>query len=87
MRECAGFAYIFFRFRAQKNPLFFAWFRLLKGPKHEIFERGFLHKSDAYGLVTWGLAKKIEISKVGVIILRFSPRMSYEAYDQHALKN
>ncbi len=27
----------------------------------------FLHKSEAYGQVTWGLAKKIEISKVGVI--------------------
>jgi hypothetical protein len=37
----------------------------------------FLHKSEAYGQVTWELAKKIEISKVGVIILRFSPRISY----------
>ena len=35
----------------------------------------FLHKSEAYGQVTSGLAKKIEISKVGVIILRFSPRI------------
>ncbi len=34
-----------------------------------------------------GLAKKIEISKVEVIILRFSPRNSYYAYDQHALNN
>jgi hypothetical protein len=32
---------------------------------------GFLHKSEAYGQVTWGLANKIEISKAVVIILRF----------------
>ncbi len=37
--------------------------------------------------MSWGLAKKIEISKVGVIILRFLPRNSYKAYDQHALNN
>ncbi len=43
----------------------------LKGPKHEIFESGFLWLGDL------GTAKKMEISKVGVIILRFSLRNSY----------
>ncbi len=37
--------------------------------------------------MTRKLAKKNELSKVGVIILRFSPQISYQAYDQHALNN
>ncbi len=44
----------------------------LKGAQAwDIRERFFLHISEASGWVTWGLAKKIEISKVGVIILSF----------------
>ncbi len=37
--------------------------------------------------MTWGLAKKYGISQVGAFIWRFSLRISYLAYAQHALNN
>jgi hypothetical protein len=42
----------------------------LKGPKHEIFESVFFYTNQRL------MVKKIEISKVGVIILWFSPQIS-----------
>jgi hypothetical protein len=44
----------------------------LKGPKHEIFESGFFTPIRRLWLDDLGTGEKIEISKVGVIILRFS---------------
>ncbi len=49
----------------------------LKGPKHEIFESGFFTQIRGLWLDDLGTGEKIEISKVGVIILKFSPRISY----------
>jgi hypothetical protein len=60
----------FNKFKQIQHSCRFTPAEFLKGPKHEIFESGFLHKSEAYGQVTSGLAKKIEISKVGVIIFK-----------------
>ncbi len=40
---------------------------LKRGPSMRYSSAVFLHKSEAYGQVTSRLAKKIEISKVGVI--------------------
>ncbi len=47
----------------------------LKGPKHEIFESGFFTQIRRLWLGNLGTGEKIEILKVGVIILRFSPRI------------
>ncbi len=49
----------------------------LKGPKQEIFENGFFTQIRRLRLGDLGTGEKIEFSKVGVIILRFSPRISY----------
>jgi hypothetical protein len=50
---------------------------LLKGPKHEIFESGFFTQIRRLWLGDLGTGEKIELSKIGVIFLRFSPRISY----------
>jgi hypothetical protein len=49
----------------------------LKGPKHEIFESGFFTQIRRLWLGDLGTSEKNELSKVGVIILRFTPGISY----------
>jgi hypothetical protein len=60
-----------------KTGIFSHLFCSLKGPKHEIFESGFFTQIRRLWLGDLGTGEKNELSKVGVIILRFSLRISY----------
>ncbi len=63
------------------------WYLYLKGPKHEIFESGFFTQIRGLWLGDFGTGEKNGNFESWSHCLRFSPRNSYKAYDQHALNN